>query len=265
MTSAMEKQKVPLSMGGGAKTFAIVCGILVLYLACLAFLEISPSAILSFPDFAEFFITRFCPPVFTNIVAFLPSVVNTVLFAVVGTYISTLLSFVCGILMCDKTNHSAFLRGTSRAVVSFLRNVPVLVWASILVYIFGIGELVGLLALTIATVGFLSRSYADSIDAVAGDRLEALRSTGAGWGQILWHGIIPEFVPAWVRWTLFNFEINIRASVILGMVGAGGVGLLIQTNIKLFHYQEACAIILLIIVVVVATELITNKLCANIR
>lgn len=256
---------LPLQMGGRAKNIAIVGGIGLLFFLCLASLEITPSAIFSFPEFAAFFVTRFCPPVFTNILSYLPAVVSTVLFAVVGTYISTLFSFLAGILMCKKTNPLRPLRVAVRTFVSFLRNIPILVWASILVYIFGIGELVGLFALVIATIGFLSRSYADSIDEVAGERLEALRSTGASWGQILWHGIIPAFVPAWIRWTLFNFEINIRASTILGMVGAGGVGVLIQTNIKFFQYQEACSIIILVVAIVVATELVTNKLCEVIR
>ena len=82
---------------------------------------------------------------------------------------------------------------------------------------FGVGEIVGLLALIIATLGFLSRSYAESISEIAGSHLEALQTAGASYGQVLVHGLIPEFLPSWINWTLFSFEINIRASAILGI------------------------------------------------
>lgn len=267
MTDTLQKQQeIRMQAGGNAKTIAIAGGLVLVFIVCLIFLEIAPTtAVLGFPEFVLFFVKRFCPPIFNNFMNFMPAMLGTVLFAVVGTYISTFFSFVFGILMCEKTNPVKPLRLVVRMFISFLRNIPVLVWASILVYIFGIGEIVGLFALILATIGFLSRSYADSIEEVTGSRLEALKACGASWGQILWHGIIPAFVPAWVRWTLFTFEINIRASAILGMVGAGGIGVLIQTNIKLFAYQEACAIIILVVLIVLVTELITNKLCEVIR
>lgn len=257
---------IPLHKGGAAKLWAALGGVAIIYCASMAYLKISPIAALhSIPDFLSFFIKKFCPPVLTNITNYLPSVVETVLFAVVGTYLSTLLSFVFGLLMSDKTNPHAPLRAVVRGIVSFLRNVPILVWASLLIYIFGIGPIVGLFALMITTLGFLSRSYAESIGEIAGDKLEGLRATGASWWQLLWHGIIPAFVPAWINWTMFCFEINIRASTILGMVGAGGIGVLIQTNIKLFRYQEAFTIIILVVIIVVLTELITGKVCSKIR
>ncbi len=145
-------------------------------------------------------------------------------------------------------------------VISFLRNIPVLVWASLFVYIFGIGNMVGLLALTVATLGFLARSYADSIDEIGSSKLEALRAAGASYWQILFHGLIPEFIPSWINWTLFSFEINIRASSILGMVGAGGMGIMIQTNIRLFKYREAFALIILLVLLVLLTEFTVNQL-----
>ncbi len=266
MASKAAAARLPLAKGGRARLWAIAGGLLFLYLACMAYLEVSPLATLqSVPDFLAFFVSRFCPPTFGNILSYLPAVLETVLFAIVGTYISTLLSFFFGLLISEQTSPSPVLRYVVRGLVSFLRNVPVLVWASLLIYMFGVGPIVGLLALIIATVGFLSRSYAESINEVAGEKLEALRATGASWWQVLWHGILPEFMPAWINWTLFNFEINIRASTILGMVGAGGIGVLIQTNIKLFKYQEACAIILLVVAIVVLTELVTGKICSRIR
>lgn len=247
-------------------------GFLILLALCLAivvsfrYLEISiPDLVMGGPAFISFFVSKFLLPDFTNIAQYIPAVMDTVLFAIVGTYISTFLAFVLGLLMSEISNPIMPLRFCARAFVSFLRNIPVLIWASLLVYAFGIGEIVGLLALIIATLGFLSRSYSDSINEVAGSKLEALRASGASYLQIMWHGLLPNFVPSLINWTLFAFEINIRASTILGMVGAGGIGILIQTNIKLFRYREACAIIIIVVCIVLLTEFATNQIRKRIR
>ena len=258
-TFPVSKERVNRGLLGLLGAAVVFCG-------CMAYLEISPSeAVKGFPAFVRFFVIKFLPASFKNIRAYVPAVIDTVLFAVAATYLSTALSFLFGLLMSDKTNPITPLRLLCRGIISFLRNVPVLVWASILVYMFGVGEIVGLLALIIATLGFLSRSYAESISEIAGSHLEALQTAGASYGQVLVHGLIPEFLPSWINWTLFSFEINIRASAILGMVGAGGIGVLIQTNLKLFKYQEACAIILVVIVIVLLTEFMTNKIRRMIR
>lgn len=256
---SIRRETIPLSKGLPGKELLVAGGAALLFTLCGTYLDISPlDALLGFPQFAAFFVTRFLPPAFSHIAQYLPTVLDTVLFAVVATYLSAFLAFVFGLLMSE-FNPVPPLRQLVRFAVSFLRNVPVLVWASLLVYVFGVGEIVGLLALVAATLGFLARSYAESINEVISSRLEALTATGAGLGQVLIHGLIPEFIPAWISWTLFSFEINIRASTILGMVGAGGIGVLIQTNLKLFQYQEACAIVLIVIAIVLITEFLTNK------
>lgn len=241
---------------------AIYLGLIVLtILITFMYLEINiVTIVLSFPQFVSFFVTNFWPANIASLPTYLPYVIETILFAVVGTYISAILAFVLGLLMAEQTNPFAGLRVVIRALISFMRNIPVLVWASLLVYIFGIGNLVGLIALILATLGFLTRSYAESIDEIAGSKLDALKASGASYWQILFHGLLPEFAPAWLNWTLFSFEINIRASSILGMVGAGGIGIMIQTNIRLFKYHEALSLIILLVVMVLLTEFLVNRL-----
>lgn len=244
-----------------SKGLRITFLVIVLLMLSCSYLNIQMLDVLAGgPSFISFFITKFLPPDFSNISQYVPAVIDTVLFAIVGTYISTFLAFVLGMLMSERTNPIAPLRFCARAFVSFLRNIPVLIWASLLVYAFGIGEIVGLLALIIATLGFLSRSYSDSINEIAGNKLEALHASGAGYMQTMWHGLFPNLVPSFINWTLYAFEINIRASAVLGMVGAGGIGVLIQTNIKLFKYNEACAIIIIVVGIVLLTEFATNQI-----
>ena len=212
------------------------------------------------PSVFKFFGENFFPPNFNGFSSYVSLIVETLLFAVVGTYISAIISFVFSLLMAESINPFAPVRIAVRFIVSFIRNIPVLVWASLLVYIFGIGNMVGLLALIIATFGFLTRSYAEEMNNIADSKLEALKATGASPAQLLVHGIVPAFFPSWVNWTFFSFEINIRASAILGMVGAGGIGIMIQTNIRLFKYKEAMALILILVALVLMTEFVVNKL-----
>lgn len=260
-TIQLFKEKRLLSSGSKI-TLAILAGVIFTFW----YLNIDIISLLTGgPRFLSFFVNKFLCPDFTNVNQYIPAVIDTVLFAIIGTYISTVLAFLLGFLMSDITNPIKPLRFIARAFVSFVRNIPVLIWASLLVYAFGIGEIVGLLALIIATLGFLSRSYSDSINEVAGAKLEALQASGASYLQQMWHGLLPNFVPSLINWTLYAFEINIRASTILGMVGAGGIGILIQTNIKLFRYHEACAIIIIVVLIVMLTEFATNQLRKRIR
>jgi len=225
------------------------------------YLRVNPvNVFTSFPSFFRFMNNNFLPPNFAGITAQLPIVRRTLLFAVVGTYISAFLAFFLGLLIARETNPFPPVRGAIRFFVSFLRNVPLLVWGTVLVFIFGIGSMLGVVTLVLATLGFLARSYADSIDEIAGTKLEALRANGAGYWQVMFHGLIPEFIPAWINWTLFSFEINIRASAVLGMVGAGGLGLLIQTNLDLRSFRRAMALILILVIMVLITEILVNTI-----
>lgn len=112
----------------------------------------------------------------------------------------------------------------------------------------------------LATLGFLARAYADSINEIQGDKIEGLVAAGASRTQILIHGIIPIFKPTWISWTLFIFEINIRASILLGIVGAGGIGLMVRSTINLFRFKEAMSIVIIIVTLVLLTEFLTNTI-----
>lgn len=214
----------------------------------------------SLPDLIRFFIHNFLPPNFSNIRDYMEPAIETILFAIVGTYISAALSFVLGLLM-SQLSPDLVIRCLVQALVTFLRNIPVLIWASLLVFVFGIGNIVGLIALSIATIGLLCRMYAESIDEIAtSHKLEALHATGGSFMQILFHGLLPEFIPSWINWTLFSFEINIRASAILGTVGAGGLGILIQTNLNLRNFHEALTLIIILVTMVLLIEVAISNI-----
>jgi len=255
------KASTSLSKESKIKKIAVYIVVLLIVFASFLYLEINLyDTAAAFPAFASFFVDRFMSPNFSAIPPASQMIVQTLHFSVVGTGIASVLALFGGLLLSEKTNSIAWLRIAFRAFLSIFRNIPILVWVTLLIFTFGIGSMVGLLAIIFATLGFLSRSYAESLSEVGGEKIEALRAVGASKAQIIIHGILPEFVPAWINWTLFTFEINLRASAILGMVGAGGIGLVISTHLRLFRYQSALALIIVITALILATEFITNRL-----
>jgi len=224
-------------------------------------LRVNPFLVLSAPvPMAGFLLEFFFPPNLSNFSRHLQVVLETLLFAVLATYISSITSLFLGILMSERINPNKLARRLVRYFVSFLRNIPVIIWAQILIFVVGAGQMVGLVALSFATIGFLSRSYAESLNDIEPAKIEALVAGGASKPQILIHGLIPEFLPSWLNWTLFSFEINIRASAILGLVGAGGIGNPIRFNLEMRNFSTASTLILILVGMVLITELTVGKL-----
>ncbi|KAB7668464.1 phosphonate ABC transporter, permease protein PhnE [Bacillus sp. B1-b2] len=252
---------IPIHQRNSKKIYAVIAVILAVLIFSVFYLEISFVELLwGLPNFIMFFFQKFFPPSLENIKQYIPAVLDTLGYAVISTYFSTFIAFIFGILISENTNKFKSLRIITRSFISILRNIPFIIWGALLVYIFGIGGIVGVLALILVTIGFLSKSYAESIDEISKDKLEALRANGSSYLQILFHGIIPQFIPAWINWTLFAFEINVRASAVLGLVGAGGIGVLITTNINLFKYDEALTIIAVVVSIILLTEFVTNSI-----
>lgn len=212
------------------------------------------------PIFMTFIFADFLPPNLTNLKSYIGPVLDTLIFAVVGTFISSALGLVTAFLMARNTSPHPVIRIILRGIVSFVRNVPFLVWASLLVVIFGVGTMPGLFALLVFGTCFLARVYAESIEELDRESTEALEASGAGYVQIIKHAIIPQFMPAYFSWTLFMFEINIRASAILGLVGAGGIGSNLKQSMDLFQYGRASMIIVILIVLILAVEFLTQKI-----
>ncbi|MFR6334184.1 MAG: PhnE/PtxC family ABC transporter permease, partial [Eisenbergiella sp.] len=120
--------------------------------------------------------------------------------------------------------------------------------------------------LIIGTTGFLIRSFIETIDEAAGENMEALKSTGAGIFPVITQSILPASLPGFIAWFLYCIETNIRASTILGMVGAGGIGLLMTGYIKQYNYHAASTVIIAIALIIIGVNLLTDylrKRCGN--
>jgi phosphonate transport system permease protein len=229
-------------------------------LVCFFYLGLEPVRLLTAPfTFVQYITDNFLPPGTANIPVYISAVQYTVAFALVSTCISAVLSFAFALLMSEAIMPFRVVRLAVRFFMTLLRNIPVIIWASVLVFIFGIGSMVGLIALILATTGFLTRSYAESINEIAKRKLEPMRASGAGAIAVIRHGLLPEFLPAWINWTLFSFELSVRASAVLGMVGAGGMGVMIQSQLNLRRFNEVATMVLMLIVIVLLTELAAGQ------
>jgi phosphonate transport system permease protein len=151
-----------------------------------------------------------------------------------------------------------------KAIVSLARTVPDLVWALIFVSAVGLGAVAGTLTITVDTLGFCGRFFAEAMEDADKEPQEALAAIGASRLSILMAAITPEALPSMINTTLFAFEMAVRSSVVLGLVGAGGVGQELKTAFDLFQYQKASAIILAIFVVVLVMEYVTDRLRARV-
>jgi phosphonate transport system permease protein len=140
------------------------------------------------------------------------------------------------------------------------RSVNSLVWALLFVAIFGPGVLAGVLAIAFRSVGFVGKLLAEAIEEINMGPIEALRATGASWASVLLKGYWPQVLPAFFSIVLFRWDINVRESAVLGLVGAGGIGVVLSDAMNLFEWQRVAMALLAIFAVVIVAEIIVVQI-----
>ncbi|WP_129667342.1 phosphonate ABC transporter, permease protein PhnE, partial [Phytoactinopolyspora endophytica] len=180
---------------------------------------------------------------------------ETLLIAVLGTVFATTISVPLAFLAARNTAPNTFVYTLARGIITFCRAVPDLVFAVLFVRAMGIGVLPGVLALALHSVGMLGKLFADAIEQSEAGPREAVRSTGAGPVRELVNGVLPQVVPSWISTFVYRIDINLRTSVVLGFVGAGGIGFALQDALRGLVYNRALGIVLVIIVIIAALEL----------
>ena len=180
--------------------------------------------------------------------------------AIAGTVLGVLISLPLGILASrtQAPNKAAYL--TSRFLVSLFRTVPDLVWALFFVATVGLGPFAGVLTIIVDTIGFCGRFFAEGIEEVDQRPIDALKTLGASRLSVIFAGVIPEALPSLINSSLFSLEKAVRSSVVLGLVGAGGIGIELKVAMDIFRYSEACTIILMIFALVLLVEYGSSRL-----
>lgn len=185
---------------------------------------------------------------------------ETVQMAIIATTVAAILCIPISLMASSNIAPNKYIYNITKQFMNILRTIPDLLLAVIFVGIFGIGVFSGIIALIIFSLGILAKLLAETIEAIDKNPLEAIRASGGNTIQVIVYGVIPQILPQYTSFSLYVFEINVRASLVLGFVGAGGIGQLLQRSISFFQYGNAMMIILIIFVAVVIIEYISGKI-----
>ncbi len=177
-----------------------------------------------------------------------------------GTAISIAISLPLGILASRNYAPHRLVYSFARGWLSFHRAMPELIVALFLVLIYGFGPIAGVLALAIHTSGVLGKFFADEIENAPPGPQMAVSSSGAGKLKVLRYAVFPHVYPAWIAYIQYIFERNIRTATVLGIVGAGGIGMELKGRWDLFDYGHVSTILLAIFITVIVLELFSQKL-----
>ena len=185
---------------------------------------------------------------------------ETVQMALAGTFLALLAAFPMGFLAARNTAPHASVYYLVRAALNFIRTIPDLVLGLLFVAAVGLGAFAGTLALAIHTATVLGKLLSESVENIDEGVVEAIRATGAGYLQVLSFAVLPQILPDLISFTLYRLETNIRAASVLGLIGAGGIGYLMNTSFRIFQYQDAAAIVLVLIALVMLVDHLSSRL-----
>ncbi|MBV8651308.1 MAG: phosphonate ABC transporter, permease protein PhnE [Alphaproteobacteria bacterium] len=200
------------------------------------------------------FLRRSFPPDISQLDKMIWPTVETLDVAIFGTVAGVLLALPMAILGAENVSPSRVLYYLARGIISFCRAVHELVWALLFVTAVGLGPFPGGLALAVHSVGMLGRLFAEQIENMDMGPIHALTLTGASRLQIFTHGVVPSVLPALAGISLYRLDENIRSSMVLGFVGAGGIGFHLFAAMSLFQYRQVSTLLIITFFLVITAE-----------
>ena len=248
----------------GASPGAFIGWVLLLTVIVVSLDDVAPSfgQLVDGAPSMLFLLDRMIPP--NTETAFLDRVfwqiVETFQIALVGSAIGIVLSLPIAWLASRGISPLGRLSFLAKALISLLRTVPDLVWALLFVSAVGLGAVAGTLTIIVDTIGFCGRFFAEAMEDSEEDPRQALGAIGANRVSVLVGAIIPDAAPSMINSSLFALEKAVRSSVVLGLVGAGGIGQELKVAFDLFQYPSALTIILVIFAIVLLMEFVTDLL-----
>ncbi|HEX9445908.1 MAG TPA: phosphonate ABC transporter, permease protein PhnE [Candidatus Binatia bacterium] len=186
--------------------------------------------------------------------------IETVQMALAGTFLALVVAFPLGFLAARNTTPHPLVYSGVRGAMNLMRTIPDLALGLLFVAAVGLGAFAGTLALFIHTSTVLGKLLSESVENIDEGVVEAIRATGAGYTQVLAFAVVPQILPDLISFTLYRFETNIRSASVLGLIGAGGIGYLMNTSFRTFQYQEAAAIVVVLVVLVMLVDYASSRL-----
>lgn len=187
------------------------------------------------------------------------ALVETIHIASLGTLIAMILAIPFGLLVAGNLTRNKTLNFMARVVLVASRSVNSLVWALLFVSVFGPGAVAGTLAIAFRSIGFVGKMVGETIEQMPRGPIEALQAAGAGKFAEIWYGYWPQLKPAFLSIILLRWDINVRESAVLGIVGAGGVGMALDTALNLFQWPRVATVLVSIFAIVIVTEIVVTQ------
>lgn len=200
----------------------------------------------------------FFPPNFRDWRIYLSEMLITLQIAIWGTALAVLFAIPCG-LLCSSNVVPWWIYQPMRRLMDAARAINEMVFAMLFVVAVGLGPFAGVLALWVHTTGILAKLFSEAVEATDPQPVEGIRSTGASALEEVVFGVIPQVLPLWISYSLYRFESNVRSATVVGMVGAGGIGVVLWEIIRGFYYAETCAVMIMIVVTVSLLDLLSAQ------
>jgi phosphonate transport system permease protein len=201
----------------------------------------------------------FFPPNFKDWKLYVTEMLVTVQIAIWGTLLAIVAAIPLG-LLCASNVVSPWVYQPVRRLMDALRAINEMVFAMLFIVAVGLGPFAGVLALFVHTTGTLAKLFSEAVEAVDPRPIEGIRATGAHPMAEIVYGILPQVMPLWVSYSLYRFESNVRSASVVGMVGAGGIGVILYEVIRGFQYSQTCAVLIILIATVTIIDLISSYL-----
>ena len=203
--------------------------------------------------------TDFFPPKFGDWRLYLQEMIVTLQIALWGTALAVVFAVPFGLLSSANIT-PAWVHQPVRRLMDATRAINEMVFAMLFIVAVGLGPFAGVLALFVHTTGVLAKLFSEAVEAIDAQPVEGIRATGANALEEIVYGIIPQVLPLWISYSLYRFESNVRSASVVGMVGAGGIGVILWDIIRGFQYAETCAVMIIIIVSVTLIDVISAQI-----
>ena len=205
------------------------------------------------------YVAEFFPPNFSQWRMYVDEMLVTLQIALWGTALAVITAIPMG-LLASSNIVPWWVYQPIRRVLDAFRAINEMVFAMLFVVAVGLGPFAGVLALWIHTSGILAKLFSEAVEAIDPQPVEGIRSTGASSLHEVVYGVIPQVMPLWISFTLYRFESNVRSATVVGMVGAGGIGVILWEIIRGFQYAETAAVMIIIVVTVSFIDLASARI-----
>jgi phosphonate transport system permease protein len=204
-------------------------------------------------------LTKMWPPDWAYFSYITEPILDTIRMAILGATFGALLAIPFSLMCASNVTKNKWILLPSRFLMNLNRAFPDLLMAAIFVAIVGLGPLAGIIALTLFSLGIVSKLMYESIEAIDPGPLEAMTAVGANKLQWIFFGVVPQVLPQYAAYSIYVFEINVRFAAILGVVGAGGIGMFYERTLSFFQYDRVSSIIIYTLIVVLIIDYVSTK------